>query len=229
MRTGTAMISCQKAKKGSQFWLQTFVGERQIALDSEIVSTVKGLAGQTIEWKSPLRSDVYREYSDDAFVEKLEIELRQRPLGEFWPRRGPVWDGLARTSNGDVLLVEAKSHIPEAVSPASKAGEPALRRIRASLHETKTYLNGSKDADWSGTFYQITNRLAHLYLLRVLNRVPAHLVFIYFVGDKEMNGPMTKDEWEGAVKVIETYLGIGRTKLSPFVHHVFLDVNSGSS
>ena len=37
--------------------------------------------------------------------------------------------------------------------------------------------------DWSGTFYQYANRLAHLYLLHELNDVDAWLVFVYFVGD----------------------------------------------
>ncbi len=32
-------------------------------------------------------------------------------------------------------------------------------------------------------FYQYINRLAHLYLLRVLNKIPAYLVFVYFVND----------------------------------------------
>jgi hypothetical protein len=215
-----------KAARGSQFWLQKLVNEQPETLNNAIVAVAPALEGQTLEWVSPLSSEGYREYQDHAFLKKLGVELTKRPLESFWPKGGPVWDGLARTSAGDVLLVEAKSHIPEAVSPPSRASEQSLKLIRASLDETKIYLNGNRDADWAGIFYQVANRLAHLYLLKTLNKVPSHLVFIYFVGDQTMKGPETVDEWKGAVRTIETFLGVERTKLSPFVHHVYLDVRS---
>lgn len=216
-----------KAKRGSQFWLQTFVNERPDILDQAILAETQRLEGQTLTWVSPLRSDKYREYQDQEFLDKLGVDLTRTALNKFWPKRGPSWDGLARTSKGQVLLIEAKSHIPEAVSPACGAQGRSLALIRKSLDETKSYLNSSSKTDWAGPFYQVTNRLAHLYLLRVLNKVPAHLVFIYFVGDSEMNGPMTADEWKGAVRTIEVFLGIGRRiKLTPHVHHVYLDVSS---
>ncbi len=79
--------------------------------------------------------------------------------------------------------------------------------------------------EWSGTFYQYTNRLAHLFFLRTLNRQPARMVFLDFVDDKDMGGPTSHEEWEGAIKVTEVYLGLPRHKLRPFVHHVFVDVN----
>ena len=215
-----------KATRGSQFWLQKLINEQPEALNNAIIDMAPALAGQTIEWVSPLASEGYREYRDHAFLKKLGVQLTERPLESFWPKGGPVWDGLARTSAGEVLLVEAKSHIPEAVSPPSRASEKSLKLIRASLDETKIYLNGSGDADWAGIFYQVTNRLAHLYLLKTLNKVPSHLIFVYFVGDEEMNGPQTVDEWNGAVRTIETFLGVERTKLSLFVHHVYLELRS---
>jgi len=215
-----------KATRGSQFWLQKFINGQPEVLNNAFVDIAPALARQTIEWVSPLSSEDYREYQDQAFLKKLGVQLTERPLESFWPKGGPVWDGLARTSAGEVLLLEAKSHIPEAISPPSRASEQSLKLIRTSLDETKTYLNGRPDADWAGIFYQVTNRLAHLYLLKTLNKVPTHLVFVYFVGDQEMNGPETVDEWKGAVRTIETFLGVERTRLSPFVHHVYLDVRS---
>jgi hypothetical protein len=213
-----------KATRGSQFWLQTFVNEHADILDRAIFQAADSLKGRTIIWVSPLEADKYREYRDQTFLKKLGVKLTKRNLDSFWPKRGPRWDGLARTSAEEILLVEAKSHIPEAVSPGTGASERSIPLIRESLEEAKRYLNGDPKPDWTGRFYQVTNRLAHLYLLRVLNKVPAHLVFIYFVGDRAMNGPMTADEWNGAVRITECFLGIGRTKLSPYVHHVYLDV-----
>lgn len=213
-----------RAARGSQYWLQQLVNENAELLNQHITASIAPLEGKAIEWLSPLASENFREYRDGAFLKKLGIDLQARPLSEFWPTGGPVWDGLAKTRDGDLLLVEAKSHIPEAVSPPSRASPTSLAKIRSSLDETKGWLNGNRDADWSGIFYQYTNRLAHLYLLRELNHRPAWLVFIYFVGDDEMNGPGTIDEWKGAVLTIETYLGVTRSRLSPYVGHVYLDV-----
>jgi len=73
-------------------------------------------------------------------------------------------------------------------------------------------------------FYQYANRIAHLYLLRVLNGIPAYLVFVYFLNDEIMGGPKTEEEWIGALKLLHAYLGIGRNKLGKFVIDVFIDV-----
>lgn len=213
-----------QATRGSQFWLQKLVNEEPESLNRHIVEQIPSLEGSSIEWLSPLASENFREYRDQAFLGKLGIELPERTLSEFWPNGGPVWDGLARTGNGEVLLVEAKSHIPEAVSPPSRASPRSLELIRASLDETKDFMKGNPDADWSGIFYQYTNRLAHLYLLRELNRLPARMVFINFVGDTDMGGPDTPEEWKGAILAIETYLGVTRSRLSSYVAHVHLDV-----
>lgn len=52
------------------------------------------------------------------------------------------------------------------------------------------------------------------------------MVFLYFVGASDVGGPDSRAEWEGAITVTEAYLGLGRHKLSSYVHHVFIDVNS---
>ena len=49
-----------------------------------------------IEWLSPLEKDGYVEYSDSAFIDQLGVELEHKPLADFWPNGGPVWDGLAK-------------------------------------------------------------------------------------------------------------------------------------
>ncbi len=33
------------------------------------------------------------------------------------------------------------------------------------------------------------------------------MVFLYFIGDQEMDGPRSREEWKGAIKVTEVYLG----------------------
>lgn len=120
--------------------------------------------------------------------------------------------------------MEAKSHIPEMVSPKTGAGAESLEKIKESLDRTKRFLNSKSEHDWSSTFYQYTNRLAHLYLLRELNDLPAYLIFIYFVNDEEMKGPKSIDEWVGAIKLLHSFFGIGRHKLSKFIADLFIDV-----
>ena len=215
-----------KATRGSQKWLQIGVNQYPEILNSAIRASAKMPVGTEIKWLSPLASEDYAEYRDQAFVKRLGLKLRHRSLIDFWPSRGPVWDGLAVTSTGEVLLVEAKAHIPEMVSPASKASPASLILIEKGLAETREALAPRTTITWSGTFYQYSNRLAHLYFLRTLNGEKARLVFLYFVGDADVSGPESRAEWEGAIQVTEAYLGLGRHKLSTYVHHAFVDVNS---
>lgn len=56
-------------------------------------------------------------------------------------------------------------------------------------------------------FYQLTNRLAHLCFLKRHN-VKARLVLVNFVGDNDMRGPSSEEEWEAAYKVVWHVLGM---------------------
>ena len=78
-----------KAGAGSQLWLQKFVNEQPKALNKAIIDVAPALAGQTIEWVSPLASQHYAEYKDQAFLDKPGIQLTKKPLESFWPERGP--------------------------------------------------------------------------------------------------------------------------------------------
>lgn len=213
-----------RARKGSQKWMQIGANDRPDVLQEALRASGAVRNEATVEWLSPLAAEDYVEYRDGAFLDLLKVELKKRDLYSFWPPRGPMWDGLARTSDGEVLLVEAKAHIAEMVSPASKASPGSLKLIEKALRETQAALAPRVDMAWHGTFYQIANRLAHLYLLRELNGVKARLVYLYFIGDQEMGGPRTRDEWEGAIRVTEVYLGLGRHRLQKYIHNVFVDV-----
>ncbi len=212
------------AQKGSQKWVQHVVNHCPQVLNEAIAARLKLPDAETILWRSPLTGDAYAEYQDQAFLDLLGIELTRVPLADFWPTRGPVWDALGKSQSGAMFLVEAKSHIAEIVSPATAASQRSKDFISSSLQQCKDYLNCRSELDWTGRFYQYTNRLAHLYLLRVLNGVPAYLVFLHFVNDEEMNGPDSEEEWKGAIDLLHAFLGIGPTKLTPFVANVFIDV-----
>ncbi len=126
------------------------------------------------------------------------------------------------------MLIEAKAHIPELLSPPTQATGRSLRVIRTSLDRVKRAVGSRAAADWSGIYYQYTNRLAHLYFLRTLNRIPAYLVFVYLLNDADMQGPKTAEEWAGAIRLVHAHLGFDEPRLTKAfagaVIDVFIDV-----
>jgi len=213
------------ATRGSQKWLQIVINDKPDILNASIRANLALPTSEQIYWLSPLADDTYAEYSDQHFLDRLDVHLSEWPLSSFWPQRGPRWDGLGKTANGQLLLLEAKAHIPEIVSPPTAAQGASLARITKSLNKVRAALTANAKADWAAHFYQYTNRLAFLYLLRELNDLPAHLVFVCFTHDKDMKGPQSAAEWKGAIELLETYLGLLKNhRLSRHVHHVFIDI-----
>jgi hypothetical protein len=210
--------------KGSQGDLQQLIERRPELLNFQIKTSL-GLPEQLkIEWVSPIPPD-YAEYSDDEFLRVLDLDPKKIRLNDFWPNGGPHWDALGKGNDGSVFLVEAKAHIPEMVPPPSGASGESLNTIRAQLERTKVFLHAKANVDWTTHFFQYANRLAHLQFLRFDKGLPAFLVFIFFIGDKDVNGPSTKEEWLGAIELLHSFLGIGRTKLTPFITDVFIHVD----
>lgn len=213
-----------EADKGSQKWIQELVNQKPDLLNNQIKRILNFPKEENIEWLSPLKEDAYSEYCDQSFLDLLGVKLKKIPLSSFWPRQGPHWDALGKSSHGKLLLVEAKSHIPELLSTMRAKDEKSIKRILGSLEKTRLFLNANPDISWSHPFYQYTNRLAHLYLLRQ-NELPAYLVLVYFINDIEMNGPTKAEQWEGAKELLHSYLGIGSHKLQQFITDVFIDVH----
>jgi hypothetical protein len=171
------------AAKGSLRWLQVAVNRLPSTINNPLRAAA-GLAEEAaIDWLSPLASEKFIEYRDRPTFDRLGIHLNRTPLETFWPTRGPYWDGLARASTGDVFLVEAKAHIGEMVSGRARASEAPMAMIDESLKQVQREIAPGSEGlvDWSKTFYQYANRLAHLHLLRSQNdNIRAHLVFVYF-------------------------------------------------
>jgi hypothetical protein len=214
------------AAKGSQRWLQIAVNRAPELLNAPLLASM-GMPGSTaVEWLSPLEVHGYLEYQDQPFLDRLGVVPPNRTLADFWPASGARWDGLARTSAGDLLLVEAKANVKELVTSATGATGASLARIKTSLEQVRQNLAPKATAvEWSGTFYQQANRLAHLHFLRVQNELPAHLVYIYFLNAPDVATVRLREEYEAANFVIECYLGMGRHKLSRYIHKLYIDVN----
>lgn len=203
-------------------WIQRAVNRQASILNDPILAALQG--ANAIEWLSPLANDDYAEYRDGDFLERIGAGDLAPELAKFWPQRGPQWDALARADRGDLLLVEAKAHIAEMLSPATQAGETSRSLIEASLAEAAYAMGAKPRAAWSDTLFQLANRFAHLHFLRSRGR-PAWLVLVGFLGDNEMNGPESAREWEAAYEVAMHVMGLGaRHSLSRYVIHVHPDV-----
>ena len=94
-------MSKGKANKGSQRdiqWLFNDSRNRNLLEDK--------LKSRITEWLSPINHDDYQEYQDKQFMRKIGLgEYSNELTGKFWPNRGPVWDGLAKTDDGTILCV----------------------------------------------------------------------------------------------------------------------------
>lgn len=214
------------AQKGSQKWIQKLINENPVLLNDLIIDYFELSKNTIIQWVSPKSEDDYAEYRDNAFLDILDLRLGKYALSEFWPRGGPRWDALGKSTDGRVFLIEAKSHIVEMKSPPTRSSGKSKDLIQKSLNSTKAYLNVKSDVDWSKTYFQYTNRLAHLYLLRILNSISGFLIFVYFLNDVEMRGPKKIDEWLSEIDSAHFHLGIKRNKLSKFTADIFVDVRN---
>lgn len=212
------------ASRGSQKWLQLLVNRAPHLLDSALGRHLGLSPADTIAWLSPLADDGYAEYRDEAFMARVGARAERIPLAGFWPARGPQWDALGRTSRGEPLLVEARAHIPELLSPPCPAAGRSLRAIRTSLDRVKRAVGLHASADWCTTSYQYASRLAHLYFLRTLNQIPAYLIFLYLVGDADVRGPRTAEGWAGALDLVHAQLGIVDARLDEAFGGAFVEI-----
>ena len=212
-----ARLRQKPAQKGSQKWLQ-----RAVAQAPEILQP-PGLP--PLRWLSPLETDGFAEYGDAAFLQRLGLERLAPALAAFWPRGGPVWDGLACADDA-VVLVEAKGHLHEALSSPCAARDPASRaRIAAGLAAARAGLGGDEVSDWMAVFYQFANRLAHLWWLNEQG-IEAHLLLVGFTGDDTVRAPTSAEGWRAMHLAMLHALGLPEAHpLHRRVHHLHPDVS----
>jgi hypothetical protein len=218
------------ALAGSQLQLQIYVNRREQELSAAVLQAFPDLleSGASLEWKSPLEAERFAEYRDGAFLQAVGLSSLTKELRDFWPARGPVWDGLAVYSGArgrGVVLAEGKSYPREFYSGGTRAGPDSLERIRSALAETQRWLGVEPEPDrWTSSLYQSANRYAALYWLREICGVDAKLVHVLFENDSTFKGS-TRAEWEAALPEIEADLGLAGVHL-PHAAHVFLPARS---
>jgi hypothetical protein len=207
----------------SEHWLRVALNDHTSEINEMVTRLFGWPSSERIEWCSPMKADDYAEYYDDEFITRLGIENLRVPLSEFWPRSGPRWDGLARTDNEKIILVEAKAHVGEMISH-TRASPESLFKIRSAIERTKHAFGAADDFNWESPFYQYANRLAHLYFLRELNGLDAYLLFMYFAEapDVRIADRCTVAQWEGASRLVEKALGLGSHPYRAYVRSLIL-------
>lgn len=213
--------------KGSQKWIQDIINDCPEVLNACIQDKIASLTGRKICWISPLKQDDYAEYRNTAFLKNINLEALSAELRQFWPKNGPQWDALGKTSDGKAFfLVEAKANVPELVSFCGAKDKESLKTITASLAETQGWLNCREPrVDWKCGFYQYANRLAHLYFLR--EKAPkegSYLVFLYFVEDSS-HIPTSRDAWNSALKLQKKLMGLSAGSLAGKAIELFINTN----
>ena len=204
-----------RAKRGSQRQLQDYVNEQQAVLTQAIWEALPETLRQavtSVRWVSPLAGEDYAEYRDADFLHAVGLDEFSRNLASFWPSSGPSWDALAVASTSSVdgrpvvILVEAKSHIPEIYGNGCQAGATSRTLIEKSLAAAKQWFGANEASDWLGSLYQSANRLAHLYFLRERIQSPAWLINLYFTGDPFR--PTSREEWDRELHAVKDTLGL---------------------
>lgn len=211
-------------ERGSLKWIQALVGDNSALLTDAAREAANRPAAWTVDWVSPRRADEWAEYRDAGFLKTLRLPKLIEELPRTWPRGGPQWDALGIASDGTRVLVEAKAHAAELQSTCGAGGD-SLALIGRTLDATKAGWGVANDRDWLSPYYQYANRLAHLEFLRARD-VPTLLLFVYFVGDQEMRGPQSKEEWAKALDGVYSHLGLVGDLGSRGVANVFIPVEA---
>ena len=220
-------VTCGRAHRGSRKQLQDYVNQHEDILTAAVIKALPERLqelGAHIRWVSPISKDNYAEYRDADFLRAVGLGDCARELAAFWPSGGPSWDALAIVSDSNgrirpgVILVEAKSHIPEIYGNGCQAIQHSRGVIEKSLAVAKEWCHARPDCDWTGPFYQSANRLAHLWFIRERLKHTAWLVNLYFIDDPI--GPVNRSAWEAELLKVKRSLGVSTSV--PFTIDLFL-------
>jgi len=218
---------------GSECHLMRWMGRHRRALDRTLLQAIG--KGSAIDWLD-FRFAPKKKPMQDAELTALDF-LDGRPRLQaawagFWPHTGtPInWDAvgwLAGSGPPELLLIEAKAHTGELRTSTGSQGA-SRDLITASFDRVKQTLGAPPTADWLSGYYQAANRLAVLWFL-LQEGLPAHLVNIYFVGDRGGRGnpncPSDKKGWKKPLEDQAAHLGLPtRHPLAGRIHSVYLPV-----
>ena len=219
---------------GSECHLLRWMGRHRKAFDAAVLSAIRR-EGSRIEWLDfKFKSgDIW----PDAELQGIEFLAKNEALQKKWERFWPVgrgihnWDAVGWVCSNEIqelLLVEAKAHIEETKTNCQAKDPGSIKKIVEAFEMVKNALGVPNEIGWMKDYYQVTNRIASLYFLHQ-QKIPSHLLFIYFVGDRRNSrreSPQSKEEWEKILKMQEESVGLPRGHiLEDRIHKLFLRVD----
>ena len=226
-------MAAMNSEYGSEFHLLRYMGRHRNRLNASVAAAT---AATAVEWLD-VPPDPGKPWGDGEWKGLNFIrsdEAVQSAWRKVWPARGnpPNWDAVGKVRIADRwewLLVEAKANEQELASSCSASERGGLNLITETLARTKQALGVAEDKNWLNGYYQYANRLAVLNFLRD-QQIPAHLLFIYFTGDKgdaRRNCPVDENAWDEALRKQSNHLGLPPDHpLQDRVHRVFLQVDT---
>ena len=219
---------------GSEWHLLQYLGRRRDAF----TRAIEDLTGVSpIRWRDyqepvdasagapRLRELVGLEFMDPKDPARKEWERR-------WPHGGGVhnWDAVGQGLTHDRqtwILVEAKANINELISSCHAKNPESLQKIRTVLDDARRDLRVTVETDWTQDYYQYCNRIALLHFLDK-HEVDAHLIFVYFTGDRDdlgspRNCPANEQDWRDALDAQDYHVGLpADSRIHVRVHRTFL-------
>jgi hypothetical protein len=213
-----------KAIKGSRFLLQNYVNNKQEELNNQILMSSPSLLSfldkeMSFLWKSPLKENGYQEYRNEFLEFVDEWKDKRIQLKKYWANKGPQWDGVAivegKNRQKGLVLVEAKAHLHEMASKI-KAKDPSKTLIETTIKEVKRAMGSQASLDiWLNHYYQLSNRLAFLYVLNEKIGIPTWLILANFVNDRT-HIPTGTNEWIHHYREVFTQMDISSSFSSLF-------------
>lgn len=216
---------------GSECHLLRWMGRHRQAFDQKVAAAI-GKPGVSIQWIDfHFKPGEKWQDAERKGLDFLDDPAIQQRWSQFWPLGRGIqnWDAVGWTEGQrEIILVEAKAHLGEITSDCKASSPKSEHKIRAAFSETQNALDVTAGTnDWTKRYYQTTNRLAVLYFLH-REKIPAHLLFIYFVGDKFGNNrvcPQTEKDWTETLEAQDDYIGLPPDhKLAGRIHKLFLHV-----
>ena len=125
------------------------------------------------------------------------------------------------------ILVEAKANLQELISCCHAKNPDSLQKIRRVLDAARRDLRVTVETDWTQDYYQYCNRIALLHFLNE-HEVDAHLIFVYFTGDRGDLGsprscPANEQGWRDALDAQDHHVGLpADSPIHTRVHRIFL-------
>ncbi len=213
---------------GSEWHLLRYLGYHRNYLSDEIKKIIDCDNIQWFDFKFNTEGEQLHEEEEyksiNIFTKSIYDNVKDDWCG-FWPCTGNEqrWDAagyLKNKENEIYLVVEAKGHSGEIVSPCKAKDKDSIDKISKAIDETiknlEVVLTPNERDLWTKRYYQFANRLAFLYFCNNILNLKVILINLYFIGDYNYPFicPKTKREWDIFMNSAKTEIGLSNIAVS---------------